>query len=105
MDLNKACAKDPYLLLLINLLVDSTAGHELLSFMDACSVYNQIKMYELNMEATLFVIDRGTYCYKFMLFGLKNVGATYQRLVNRIFKEKIGETMEVYIHDMVVKSK
>ena len=78
-------------------MVDSTAGHELLSFMDVCSVYNQIKMYEPNMEATLFVIV--------MLFGLKNVGVTCQRLVNWIFKEKIGETMEVYIHDMVVKSK
>ena len=60
-------------------------------------------MNELDMEATSFVIDWGTW-YKVMPFGLKNTGATYQRFVNRIFKEKIRETMEVYIDDMVVKS-
>lgn len=104
-DLNKACAKDPYPLLRIDLLVDSTTGHELLSFMDAYSGYNQIKMYELGMEATSFVINRGTYCYKVMPLGLKNAGATYQRIVNRIFKEKIRETLEVYVDDMVLKDK
>ena len=49
--------------------------------------------------------DQGLYCYKVMLFGLKNAGATYQRLVNRMFAEQIGRTMEVYVDDMLVKSK
>ncbi|XP_013632362.1 PREDICTED: uncharacterized protein LOC106337789 [Brassica oleracea var. oleracea] len=52
-----------------------------------------------------FITDRGTYCYKVMPFGLKNAGATYQRLVNKMFAERLGVTMEVYIHDMLVKSK
>lgn len=51
--------------------------HELLSFMDTYSRYNKIKMYELDMEVTFFVIDRGTHCYKIMPFGLKNTRATY----------------------------
>ena len=104
-DLNNACPKDPYHLPHIDLLVDSTSGHKLLSFMDAYFGYNQIKMHKPNMEATSFVIGRGTYCYKVMPFKLKNVGATYQQLVNRIFKENSGDMMEVYVDDMVVKSK
>ncbi|XP_013627220.1 PREDICTED: uncharacterized protein LOC106333302 [Brassica oleracea var. oleracea] len=55
-------------------------------------------------EKTAFITDRGTYCYKVMPFSLKNAGATYQRLVNRIFSEQLGKTMEVYIDDMLVKS-
>lgn len=104
-DLNKACLKYPYPLPRTDLLVDSTAGQELLSFMDAYYRYNQIKMYKPNREATSFFIARGTYCYKVMPFGLKNTGAMYQRLVNRIFKEKIEDTMEVYMDDMIVNSK
>lgn len=51
------------------------------------------------------MIEREIYCYKFMHFGLKNAGATYQRLVNRMFKDKIGKKMEIYINDMLVKTK
>ncbi|XP_011078664.1 uncharacterized protein LOC105162360 [Sesamum indicum] len=54
--------------------------------------------------ATSFLTEGGIYCYNVMPFGLKNVGATYQRLVNRMFKDQIGRTMEVYVDDMVVKS-
>ncbi|CAL9011755.1 unnamed protein product, partial [Prunus brigantina] len=64
------------------MLVDSTAGHELLSFMDAYSGYNQILMHLPDQENTSFITDRGPYCYKVMPFDLKNAGATYQRLVN-----------------------
>ncbi|CAL9011883.1 unnamed protein product, partial [Prunus brigantina] len=64
------------------ILVDSTAGHELLSFINAYSGYNQILMYPPDQEHTSFIIDRGLYCYKVMPFGLKNAGTTYQRLVN-----------------------
>ncbi|BBG94185.1 Protein kinase superfamily protein [Prunus dulcis] len=61
-------------------------------------------MHEDDKAKTSFIIERGTYCYKVMPFGLKNAGATYQRLVNKIFKEQIGKTMEVYVDDMLVKA-
>ena len=57
-----------------------------------------------DQEKTSFVTAQGTYCYRVMPFGLKNAGATYQRLVNRMFQKQIGVTMEVYIDDMLVKS-
>ena len=55
-------------------------------------------------EKTSFVTEQGTYCYRVMPFGLKNIGATYHRLVNRMFQKQKGTTMEVYIDDMLVKS-
>lgn len=88
----------------IDLIVDATSKHELLSFMDAFSGYHQIKMYPPDVEKTSFITERGLYCYKVMPFGLKNTGATYQRLVNKMFNAQIGKTMEVYIDDMLVKS-
>ena len=104
-NLNKACPKDSFSLPRINQLVDVTAGHQLLSFMDANSGYNHIPMKPKNEEHTSFVTNRGLYCYKVMPFGLKNAGATYQRLVNIMFEDLIGKTMEVYMDDMLVKSK
>ncbi|VVA41139.1 PREDICTED: Transposon, partial [Prunus dulcis] len=86
-------------------LVDATASHELLSFMDAYSGYNKIFVNPTDSEHTAFITDRGLYCYNFMLFGLKNAGAAYQRLVNRIFAKHIGSNMEVYVDDMLVKSR
>ena len=102
-DLNKACPKDSFPLPKIDQLVDATAGHKFLSFMDAFSGYNQIRMSPEDEENTSFITDRGIYCYKVMPFGLKNAGATYQRLVNKIFEDQIGKTMEVYVDDMIVK--
>ena len=78
-------------------MVGVTASHELLTFMDVYSGYNQILMHPDNQEKTAFVTNKGIYCYKVMPFGLKNVGATYQRLVNQMFKDQLGDTMEVYI--------
>ena len=104
-DLNKACSKDSFPLLRIDQLVDSTAGHKLLTFMDAFSGYNQIKMAEKDQEKTAFITSQGLYCYKVMPFRLKNAGATYQRLVNKMFSRQIGRNMEVYMDDMLVKSK
>lgn len=103
-NLNKACPKDCYPLQKIDQMVDATAGHERLSFLDAYSGYNQIPLALEDQEKTTFISERGLYCYIVMPFGLKNVGATYQRLVNRMFKQQLGKTMEVYIDDMVVKS-
>ena len=57
-----------------------------------------------DQENTSFVTGQGTYCYQVMPFGLKNVGATYQRLVNKMFQKHLGASMEVYIDDMLVKS-
>ena len=71
--------------------------------MDAFSGYNQISMDPDDQENTSFVTGQGTYCYRVMPFGLKNAGATYQRLVNKMFQKKIGASMEVYIDDMLVK--
>ena len=103
-DVNRACPKDSFPLPRIDLIVDATADHELLSFMDAFSGYNQISIDPDDQEKTSFVTVQGTYCYRVMPFGLKNAGATYQRLVNRMFQKHIGTTMEVYIDDMMVKS-
>ena len=79
-DLNKACPKDSYPLPHIDQLVDSTAGHQLLSFMDAFSGYNKIKMDEVDQEKTSFITSQGLFCYKVMSFGLKNEGATDSEL-------------------------
>ena len=103
-DINEAWPKDSFPLPRIDLIVDATAGHELLSFKDALSGYNQISMDPNDQEKTSFVTAQGTYCYRVMPFGLKNAGATYQRLVNRMFQKQIGTTMEVCIDDMLVKS-
>ena len=103
-DVNRECPKDSFPLPQIDLIVDATVGHELLSFMDAFSGYNQISIDPDDKEKTSFVIGQGTYCYRVMPFGLKNAGATYQRLVNKMFQKQIGTSMEVYIDDMLVKS-
>jgi hypothetical protein len=81
-DLNKACPKDSFPLPRIDQLVDSTAGHKLLTFMDAFSGYNQ--------EKTSFITSKGLFCYKVMPFGLKNAGVTYQWLMNKMFRNQIG---------------
>ena len=103
--LNKACPKDSFPLPRINQLVDSIAGHKLLTFMDAFSGYNQIKMAKEDQEKTFFITSRGLYCYKVMPFILKNAGAIYQRLMNKMFNKQIGRNMEVYVDDILVKSK
>ena len=84
--------------------MDFTAEHKLLTFMDAFSGYNQIKMAKEDQEKTAFISSQGLYCYKVMPFRLKNAGATYQRLVNKMFGQQISRNMEVYVDDMLVKS-
>ena len=101
---NRECPKDSFPLPRIDLIVDTTAGHELLSFMDVFSEYNQIRMDPSDQENTSFVTGQGTYCYQVMPFGLKKARATNQRLVNKMFQKQIGTSMEVYIDDMLVKS-
>ncbi|XP_072067016.1 uncharacterized protein [Arachis hypogaea] len=103
-DLNKACPKDAYPLPSIDKLVDSSSGFQCLSFMDAYSGYNQILMHEADQDKTAFITDNENFCYKVMPFGLKNAGATYQRLMDKIFTSQIGRNIEVYVNDMVAKS-
>ena len=103
-DLNKSCAKDPFPLPHIDKPVNAPAGHQLISFMDAFSGYNQILMHLDDQEKTSFMTSRRIYCYKVMPFSLKNVGSTYQTMVNMMFSDQIGWTMEVYIDNMLVKS-
>ena len=80
-------------------------GHDMLSFLDAFSGYHQIHMHPPDVEKTSFITPHGLYCYNVMPFGLKNARATYQRLVTKMFRPLFGSTMEVYIDDMLVKSK
>ena len=104
-DLNDACPKDSFPLPRIDQIVDASAGHDMLSFLDAFSGYHQIPMHPPNAEKTSFITPHRLYCYNVMPFGLKNAGATYQRLGTKMFRSLIGSTMEVYIDDMLVKSK
>ena len=77
----------------------------MLSFLNAFSRYHHIPMHLLDAEKTSFITPHGLFCYNVMSFGLKNVDATYQRLVTKMFRLLLGKTMEVYIEDMLVKSK
>ena len=104
-NLNEACPQDSFPLPRINQIVDAIAGHEILSFLDAFSRYHQIPLHSLDAEKMTFITSHGLYCYDVMPLGLKNVRATYQRLVTMIFWPLLGNTMEAYIDDMFVKSK
>ena len=104
-DLNKASPKDDFPLPHIDMLVDNTAGHPILSFMDGFFGYNQILMAPKDMEKTSFITEWGTYCYRVMLFGLKNVGATYRRAATTLFHDMMHRDVEVYVDDMIVKSR
>ena len=103
-DLNKASPKDDFPLLHINMLVDNTKGHSMLSFMDGFFGYSQILMALEDMEKTSFITKCGTYCYRVMPFGLKNAGATYQRAATTLFRDMMHRDVEVYVGNMIVKS-
>nr|ABF98738.1 retrotransposon protein, putative, Ty3-gypsy subclass [Oryza sativa Japonica Group] len=104
-DLNKSCPKDPFGLPRIDQVVDLTAGCELLSFLDCYSGYHQIRLKESDCLKTSFITPFGAYCYITMPFGLKNAGATYQRMIQRCFSIQIGHNIEAYVDDVVVKTK
>ena len=104
-DLNEACLKDSFPLKRIDQIINASAGHGMLSFLDTFSGYHQIPMHPLDAEKTTFITPHGLYCYNVMPFSSKNVRATYQRLVTKIFRPLMGKTMEVYIDNMLDKSK
>ena len=91
MDLNEACTKDSFPLPRIDQIVDASTEHGMLSFLDAFSGYHQILMYSSNAEKTTFITLHDVFCYNVMSFGLKNAGATYQRLVTKMFRPLLGK--------------
>ena len=104
-DLNRACPKDPFPMPKIDQLVDSMYGHLRMSFLDAFQGYHQIALALENREKTAFISLDANYHYTVMPFGLKTVGAMYQRMMTRMFQDKIERMVEVYIDNMLVKSK
>ncbi|KAL0396049.1 UNVERIFIED_CONTAM: Retrovirus-related Pol polyprotein from transposon [Sesamum calycinum] len=104
-ELNKASPKNFYPLPRIDQLVNSTSGCELLSMMDASQGYHQIMLALEDHKRVSFITSTGTFCYVAIPFGLKNADTTYQRLVDKIFRPQIGRNIEVYVDDMLVKSK
>jgi len=103
--LNKASPNDDFPLPHIDVLVDNAARSSTYSFMDGFSGYNQIKMALEDKAKITFVTAWGTYCYKVMPFGLKNAGATYQRAMVTLFHDMMHKEIEVYVDDMIAKSK
>jgi hypothetical protein len=103
--LNKAYPKDPFALPRIDQVINSIAGCDLLSFLDAYSGYHQILLFQPDKIKTSFITPYGAYCYVTMPFGLKNAGATYQRTMQRCLQGQIGRNMHAYVHDVVVKTK
>ena len=89
----------------IDQLVDATYGHSRMSLINAFQGYHQIALTAEDQEKTAFISPDANYHYTVMPFGLKNASRTYQQMMTRMFKDKIGRTFEVYIDDMVVKSK
>ena len=88
-DLNKACPKDSFPLPTIDRLMDASTGHKILNFMNTFPSFNQIGMNLTEQEKIMLIIENGLFYYKLMWFGLKNANATYQRLVNKVFTDKI----------------
>ena len=104
-DLNKVCLKDPFPLSRIDQLVDTTVSYPQMSFLDTFQRYHQIPLALDDQEKTAFITPIGNYHYKVMPFGLKNVRSTYQRMMTKMFESQMGKNIEVYINNMVVKSK
>jgi hypothetical protein len=105
-DLNRATPKDEYPMPVAKTLINAAAGHKILSFMDDNARYNQIFMAPEDINKTAFRVPGavGLFEYVVMTFGLKNAGATYQGAMNYIFHDLIGELVEIYIDDVMVKS-
>jgi hypothetical protein len=103
--LNKACPKDPYPLPRIDQIIDSTIGCDLLCFLDAFSGYHQIKMANEDEENTALITPCGVYYYVCMSCGLKNAGATFERLMHKALGAQMGRNAEAYVNDIIVKTR
>jgi hypothetical protein len=73
--------------------------------LDAYSGYNQIKLKKEDEEKTAFITPYGVFCYQVMPFGLKNAGATYQRMMQNCLGSQIGHNIQVYINDVVITTR
>jgi hypothetical protein len=104
-DLNKHCPKDHFGLPRIDPVVNSTAGCVLLCFLDCYSGYHQNALKEEDQIKTAFITPFEMYAYKTMSFGLKNVGATYQHVIQMCFADQLHRTVEAYVDDMVIKTR
>ena len=104
-DLNNGCLKDSYPLSSINILVYSASRCSMLNFMDAFLGYNQIQMHPIDEDKTAFMTETTNCYYKVMSFFLKNVDATYQRLMDKILEPLTGRIVQAYVDDMVVTSR
>jgi hypothetical protein len=103
--INRACPKDHFPLPRIDQIVDSTAGCERLSFLDAYSGYHQIRLFGPDEIKTAFITPFGCFCYITMPFGLKNAGATFMRMIKKCLLDQIPRNVEAYMDDIVVKSR
>jgi hypothetical protein len=104
-DLNKHYPKEPFKLSRIDQVIDSTAGCDLLCFLDCYFGYHMIAIKEEDQKKTAFITPFGAYCYTTMSFGLKNVGATYQRAIQACFKRQFNKNIEAYVDDVVIKTR
>jgi hypothetical protein len=104
-DLNKHCPKDPFGLSWIDQVIDSTAGRDLICFLDFYSGYHQIAIKEEYQKKTTFITPFDTYFYTTMSFGLKNASTTYQRAIQACFKRQLNKNVEAYVDDVVVKTR
>jgi hypothetical protein len=105
-NLNRATPKDEYSMPIADTLINNVLGNRIISFLDGNAKYNQIFMPEEDASKTTFICPGfiGLFEWIVMTFGLKNASATYQRAMNLIFHELLGNTVEVYIDDIVIKS-
>jgi hypothetical protein len=104
-DLNKHCPKDPFGLPRIDQVIDSTAGCDLLCFLDCYSGYHQIAIKEEDQEKTVFITPSSAYYYTTMSFRLKNACATHQRAIHACFMRQLNKNVEAYVDDVVVKTR
>jgi hypothetical protein len=102
--LNRHYPKDPFPLLRIDQVVDSTAGSALLCFLDCYSGYHQIALKVSDQDKTVFITPHDIYCYTAMTFGLKKAGATYHKAIQKCLESQIDKNVEAYVDDVVVKT-
>lgn len=102
-NLNQAYPRDCFPLPRIDQLVDAIASFDYCS-LDAYFGYHQILMDLKDEDKTSLITNKGAFYYKIISFGIKNAGATYQRMVTKVFKGLLAGNMEAYMNDMLVKS-
>ncbi|GJT57569.1 reverse transcriptase domain-containing protein [Tanacetum coccineum] len=103
--LNKACPNDSYPLPDMDQKIESLEGFKLKCFLDVYKGNHQIRMAREGEEKTSFHTKQGTFCYEKMPFELKNARATYQKLMDNMFTSQLGINIEIYVDDMVIKSR